>query len=198
MVIMDSHSPVEITLHLDRGEYFFVAPDLDPLHQKAIYEPGVDTVFTKVRAGRLRDAVRLTLFLPPDQITPGLELRLKESMKDYCLYQVNQFQQSLNMQRRLGRRTLWVGLTILVIALILSGLGGYIMENATSKFMIGLGGFMFNGFMIIGWVSLWTPTSMLLFDWWPDAVSKRTYEKMAEMPVVIRSENPDNLPGRSH
>ena len=101
------------------------------------------------------------------------------------------------MQRRLGRRTLWVGLTILVIALILSALGGYIMENATNNFMIGLGGFMYNGFMIIGWVSLWTPTSMLLFDWWPDAVSKRTYARMAEMPIVIRSEVPGNLHGQS-
>jgi len=69
--------------------------------------------------------------------------------------------------------------------------------NATNNLMIGLGGFMNNGFMIIGWVSLWTPTAMLLFDWWPDAVSKRTYRKMAEMPVVIRSEVPDNLHGQS-
>ena len=134
--------------------------------------------------------VHLTLLLPPDQVTPGLELQLKEALKDYCLYQVNQLQQSLNLQRRLGRRTLWVGLTILIIALALSALGGYVMENATNNFIRGIGGFMYNGFMIIGWVSLWTPTSMLLFDWWPDAVSKRTYQKMAEMPVVIRSEPP--------
>jgi hypothetical protein len=194
---MDSHSPVEITLPLDRAEYFFVAPDLDPLHQKAIYEPGVDTVFTQVKASRIRDVFHLTLVLPQDQITPALEPQLKAALKDYCRYQVNEFQHSLNFQRRLGRRTLWVGLTILVIALILSALGGFIMGNATSNFMIALGGFMYNGFMIIGWVSLWTPTSMLLFDWWPDAVSKRTYERMAEMPVAIRSEIPDNLPGRS-
>jgi len=195
---MDSHSPVEITLNLDQAEYFFVAPDLDPLHQKALYEAGVDTVFTKVRACRRRDAVHLTLLLPPDQATPGLELQLKEALKDYCLYQVNQLQQSLNLQRRLGRRTLWVGLTILIIALALSALGGYVMENATNNFIRGIGGFMYNGFMIIGWVSLWTPTSMLLFDWWPDAVSKRTYEKMAEMPIVIRSEVSDNLHGNSN
>jgi len=142
--------------------------------------------------------VHLTLLLPPDQVTPGLERQLKEALKDYCLYQVNQLQQSLNLQRRLGRRTLWVGLTILIIALALSALGGYVMENATNNFIRGIGGFMYNGFMIIGWVSLWTPTSMLLFDWWPDAVSKRTYEKMAEMPIVIRSEVSDNLHGNSN
>jgi len=185
---MDSHSPVEITLNLDQAEYFFVAPDLDPLHQKALYEAGVDTVFTKVRACRRRDAVHLTLLLPPDQATPGLELQLKEALNDYCIFKVNEFQQSLNMQRRLGRRTLWVGLTILAICLVLSALGNVILTNATNNFMIALGGFMYNGFMIIGWVSLWTPTSMLLFDWWPDEVSKRTYLKMAEMPVVIRPE----------
>ena len=53
-----SGSTVEINLHLDQAEHFFVAPDLDPLHQKAVYEPGVDTVFTQVRASRLRDVVQ--------------------------------------------------------------------------------------------------------------------------------------------
>jgi hypothetical protein len=186
MDTMAKQNPVEIILSLDEVDYFFTAPDLAPLKQKPVYEPGVDTVFSKVRVGRVRDAVHLTLLLPPDQITPSLEGQLKEALKDYCQFKVNEFQQSLNMQRRLGRRTLWVGLTILAICLVLSALGDVIMTNATNNFMIAIGGFMFNGFMIIGWVSLWTPTSMLLFDWWPDAVSKRTYRKMMDMAIEVR------------
>jgi len=187
---MKTRSTIDITLHLDEAEHFFTAPEINPLAHKAVYEPGVDTVFSQVRASRLREAVHLALFLPADRITPSLEQQIKEALNDYCQYKSNGIQQDLNLQWRAGRRALWFGLIFLAVSLVLSGLGGFIATNAANTLAKALGSFMYNGFMIIGWVSLWTPFSMLVFDWWPDWINKKSYERMAKMAIDIRAEPP--------
>ncbi len=79
-------------------------------------------------------------------------------------------------------------MTILIICLFFPDSDFILSTIASTTFIYALGGFMFNGFMIIGWVSLWTPTSMLLFERFPDIISKKTYERIIEMTIEIRPE----------
>ena len=122
----------------------------------------------------------LKLFLPGEKITPELEPRIRSAIRRYCQFQIEKITDNLEIETRLGRRTLYYGISILVICLLLSGLGFLISSNATNPYLYALGGFMYNGFMIIGWVSLWTPTSMLVFERWPDWISRNTYEHLRE------------------
>jgi hypothetical protein len=178
----------ELVLHLDEIGKFFNIPDPDPLAGNQLFEPGIDRVYDQVRASGLKCDPHLILYLPKKQVNPKNEQNLKTGIEDYCKFQVYKIQNSLEMQKRQGRRTLIYGLTILIICLLLSGIGFYLTSIAPTAFLYALGGFMYNGFMIIGWVSLWTPTSMLLFERWPDIISKKTYEKIMEMTIEIRPE----------
>lgn len=181
-------STTEIVTHLNEIGKFFNISDPDPLAGNQIFEPGIDMVYDQARASGIKNDLHLILYLPKNQATSENEVKLKNGVTDYCKFQVCKIQKSLDMQKRQGRRTLIYGLTILVICLLLSGLGFYISSIAPTTFLYLLGGFMYNGFMIIGWVSLWTPTSMLLFERWPDIISKRTYERMINMTIEIRPE----------
>jgi hypothetical protein len=181
-------STTDIVLHLDEMAKFFSIPDPDPLAGKQLYEPGIEFVYDQVRASRLKNDIHMILYLPQKQATSKNAEKLKTGIEDYCKFQIHKIQNSLEMQKRQGRRTLIYGIAILVICLFLSGLGFYLMSIASTPFLYAIGGFMFNGFMIIGWVSLWTPTSMLLFERWPDIISKRTYERIIKMPIEIRPE----------
>jgi hypothetical protein len=181
-------STTEIVIYLDEIGNFFNTPDPDPLAGNQLFEPGIDTVYDQVRASGVKSRPRLILYLPKNQVTSKNEIKLKTGIEDYCRFQVHKIQQSLDMQKRQGRRTLIYGLTILVICLLLSGLGFYLTSIAPTACLYALGGFMYNGFMIIGWVSLWTPTSMLLFERWPDIISKKTYEQIQEMTFEIKPE----------
>ena len=42
------------------------------------------------------------------------------------------------------------------------------------------------GLTIIGWVSLWWPVEVLLYDWWPLWRDIRVYEYIQRMDVIIR------------
>jgi hypothetical protein len=175
----------KITLALPDADSLFVIPEANPLHGKTVYEPGIDTINDLVRNIRRKDEICLILNLPRQKISPDLESRIKKAVDDYCDFQIVSIKRNLELQTRQGRRTLVFGIAILIICLLLSGLGFYISSNAASPLLYAIGGFMYNGFMIIGWVSLWTPTSMLVFERWPDWISKNTFIRMKKMQIRV-------------
>ena len=42
------------------------------------------------------------------------------------------------------------------------------------------------GLTVVGWVSLWRPMEIFLYDWWPLAGDRRLFRRLAEMPVRVR------------
>ena len=180
---MKNHTLV-VELELPEADYLFSVPETNPLKEGSVFEPGMETIYDFARKGKVRDAILLK-FLPGEKITPELEPRIRSAIRRYCQFQIEKITDNLEIETRLGRRTLYYGISILVICLLLSGLGFLISSNATNPYLYALGGFMYNGFMIIGWVSLWTPTSMLVFERWPDWISRNTYEHLRDMQIEI-------------
>lgn len=41
------------------------------------------------------------------------------------------------------------------------------------------------GMIICGWVAMWRPMQIFLYDWWPILGDRRTFERLAHMPVQI-------------
>lgn len=175
----------EIEVRLNNEDHLFVIPEANPLQGEVAFEPGIDTIYDLVRKTPVRKEIHLRLFLPKERITPELPPKIADAIARYCDFQTAKITGNLEIQSRQGRRALYYGITILVVCLILSGLGLYISSNVSSAGLIAFGGFMYNGFMIIGWVSLWTPTSMLLFERWPDWISRNTYQRIHDMKIEI-------------
>ena len=42
------------------------------------------------------------------------------------------------------------------------------------------------GLLILGWVAMWRPLQVLLYDWWPIRHRTRLYARLAEMRVELR------------
>ena len=53
--------------------------------------------------------------------------------------------------------------------------------------------FLVQGLEIVGWVVLWTPIGIFLYDWWPHRQDVHVYERIRNMSVEITSES--GLPG---
>jgi hypothetical protein len=37
-----------------------------------------------------------------------------------------------------------------------------------------------------GWVAMWRPIEIFLYDWWPIRAEARRFDRLAAMPVAIR------------
>jgi hypothetical protein len=95
-------------------------------------------------------------------------------------------QRALTYRRRL-RELLRVGRTSLVIGLVALGaaiaLGDFVATLSNgSRF----GEIVRESLTIGGWVSMWRPLEVFLYDWWPIRNEVRLSDQLAAMPVRIR------------
>jgi hypothetical protein len=44
------------------------------------------------------------------------------------------------------------------------------------------------GFLIAGWVSLWHPIEILLYEWWPFSRQIHIYERIERMDIIFKEE----------
>jgi hypothetical protein len=76
-----------------------------------------------------------------------------------------------------------IGIAFLAFSLISSQL--------ISRHFIGFfSSIISEGLMIAGWVALWEPISIFLYDWWPIANERKVFEKIKNMRVIVRPIRP--------
>ncbi len=80
------------------------------------------------------------------------------------------------------RRLLRRGSVSLVIGLAFLGLCLVVRQQLASTTGLAL---LSEGLLIIGWVGLWRPVEIFLYDWWPLWRRKRRLQKIASLPVDI-------------
>jgi hypothetical protein len=81
---------------------------------------------------------------------------------------------------RTGRIYLLIGLTILGASITL----GQLLLSWTGEG--GVGEVVRESLLIGGWVAMWRPLEVFLYDWWPIRADIRLLGRLAAMPVRIR------------
>ena len=92
-------------------------------------------------------------------------------------------QRKLKVLFRVGRISLVIGLAFLTAALMLSQI---VAESLASR---PYGLLVSEGLLIGGWVAMWRPIEIFLYDWWPPRADARLFERLAAMPVRIQHTN---------
>lgn len=95
------------------------------------------------------------------------------------------FQQRAAVTRRRLRQLFQVGRTALVIgtaALALSIVLGDVLANVGGA---RFGGVFRESLLIGGWVAMWRPLEVFLYDWWPIRAEARRFDRLSEMAVRV-------------
>ena len=78
-----------------------------------------------------------------------------------------------------GQKSLLIGLAFLSVCLIAShALGG--KDTGTFRSIAH------ESLTIAGWVAMWRPMQIYLYDWWPVRRRSQLYQKLARMHVEVR------------
>jgi hypothetical protein len=152
--------------HLDPAP--FREKDLDPAAERYL-EDAVREI------GHARP-LRLVVHLPQAEAATPDAQHLPWAIANYFHYRAEQAGIDLRRLLRRGAASLVIGLGFLSGCLVLrQSLGG------TAGY-----GVLAEGLLIIGWVGLWRPVEIFLYDWWPIHRQQRRFAAIAEMPVEIR------------
>jgi len=94
-------------------------------------------------------------------------------------------QRSLSASRRLsqlfrvGRTSLLIGVVFLTVAVTLAGLVDRALGGSQVSALIR------ESMVIGGWVAMWRPLEIFLYDWWPILAERKLFDRLSAAPVRI-------------
>jgi hypothetical protein len=104
---------------------------------------------------------------------------LRESVHQYFARRGLSTRRGLRGLFRRGRLSLAIGLAALAA---LTGLGQLVTRWLGD---VGLGAVVRESLLIGGWVAMWRPMEVFLYDWWPISAEAKLFDRLAAMPVRV-------------
>jgi hypothetical protein len=175
----------EITIHLHDLTQLFAAPSGDPFSGEPSLVSGIEWILDELTPHALGWGTRIktTIILPKGNLDPGLARKTNEAVKRYCQFKIRQNRHALVALRWQGVKALQMGIVFLAVCLFLSAILSRI------AIVPGFLGTLFsNGLEIAGWVSLWRPIEIFLYEWWPYWRENQLYAQVMNMQIVIKEE----------
>lgn len=168
-----------IELRLNDLKQFFNTFDPSPFHDKDIDNDAERYIVESVRAFALPIKLKFVFYLPPEHGEEAAKV-LPLAIDNYFSYRSALMTRELRATFHEGKIALVLGTLFLSLCVGLRALLGLFFENAISNILE-------EGFNIIGWVAMWRPIQIFLYDWWALLRQKRVYEKIRTMPLEIRT-----------
>ena len=126
-------------------------------------------------------AIRIIVHFPEAEAQTKAARELKEAFRRYFSDHAGATQREIKELFRIGRRSLGIGVTILIICLLSAHfVGGYLIDTPFRRLVE-------ESFLILGWVANWRPLEIFLYDWLPLARRRDLYRRLAAATVELKS-----------
>jgi hypothetical protein len=86
---------------------------------------------------------------------------------------------ALKKMLREGRISMVIGITFLAMAIFVSDYLGGVIANKNYAWLLQ------ESVVIGGWVALWHPLNIFLYEWWPLRAERRLFERLGQMQVQV-------------
>lgn len=131
--------------------------------------------------------ISLVVHLPESEARASAAGELSEAFSRYFSDRASAAQSEINELFRIGRRSLWIGISILVACLLAAHLAaGYLIESPFRRLVE-------ESFLILGWVANWRPLEIFLYDWLPLVRKRDLYRRLAAAKLNLKPYAARNL-----
>lgn len=151
----------------------FSEKDLDPKAEEYILEG-----FRDLPSGT---ACTLVVHLDQTAEQPASASLVADAIHQHFASQSRRMQRKLRLLVRRGLVSLLIGVLFLAAAIVAARMAGRLLGESGWGFLVE------QGLLIVGWVAMWRPLEIFLYDWWPLARLLRIYRKLSTMPIEVRS-----------
>jgi len=178
--LMQRAAAAPIEIRLNRLQQLFNTFDPSPFHEKDLDREAEEYIVGSVDELPLPRPLKLIVHLPPDQLALAEASNLPDAIHNYFAYRLREMQRRLRFQFREGRFALLIGLTFLFACIVVRQVAFAFGSNTVSQILA-------EGMLIAGWVAMWRPIQIFLYEWWPIRHNCRIFAKLSTMPVELRS-----------
>ncbi len=171
----------EIEIRIKSVDQLFNSLDPAPFRERELDREAERHIVAYAREVAASQPIKLVIYLPTATLGPALTTELDAAIGNHFAHQAREQETELNELRRLGRKGLAVGLLVMLFATLV----GVALINAfpDSRFIETIE----HSLIIFGWVALWRPIEILLYDRWPLIRARELFQRLAAAPVVVRA-----------
>ena len=171
--------PEVLELQVGEMRQLFNAMDPAPFRERDLDPNAEAYVVGWAREAPKQGRLALSVQLTREAVEPPSVALLRDAVHAYFRYRASATRRQLRLLFRTGRISLVIGLAFLALA-ILAGelLAGLVSHESYA-------GIIKESLVIGGWVALWRPIEIFLYDWWPILGDARLYERLAQMEVGV-------------
>jgi hypothetical protein len=168
-----------IEVHVAELKQLFNAIDPSPFREKDL-----DANAEEFIVGWARDVPRdaplaLLVYLDRPAGLPEEPAILRDAIREFFSHRSQASKKRLRQLFRVGRTSLLIGLAFLAVSLVVGDLIANVLGNGK------IGELLRESLLIGGWVAMWRPLEIFLYDWWPIRAEIRLYDRLSAMPVRI-------------
>ena len=175
--VEDGRSCIDIKVRHSRQ--LFDGRDPAPFRERDLDEDAVEYLLAAAQEIPLKQPLAVVVTIseePEPRLAPDA---IVEAVRGHFIYEREQIERRLREHVRRGQMFLGVGLTVLVVFLTLAELTVSLPSGPLREILR-------EGLVITGWVAMWRPLEILLYDWWPIVDERRHITRILEAPVSIR------------
>jgi hypothetical protein len=189
---VSSRGTLNLEIVVNTPEELFNAPAINPFSGNKLDILGMSGLAYIVRQlqARQRDwkKTRLLIRLPPNQITDGFEVRLRDAVCRYCRAKIEDNEVEIHLIR--VRSSIGLGLLLGIVAAMIAG--AYLLftgplAGASDILQVAIAATI----SLFAWVSLWDPLEALLFN--PIGLMRENFilRRIAELEFVVEPDMPN-------
>lgn len=177
----DGKSIIEVRIR--SVSQLFDARDPAPFRDRDLDDDFVEYITSSAEELNHADAFKILIHIEEVANSQMESNTISDSIKDFFEYQVDLKSKQLTKVLKTGQLFLLFGIIFLFICLVVSDFFGtvHFLEETYREFLK-------QGFIIMGWVAMWKPLELILFDWWPIYDKMKIYRKILASEIEVRSQ----------
>lgn len=169
----------ELRLYLGELRQLFDSLDPAPFRERDLDPQAAEYIVDSAREAPAGAALALQVQLGREPVTEATAALLSEAVHEHFGRCAAGKRRELRELFRTGRISLVIGLLFLGLAIALAQWLGELIEHEGYAWLVS------ESLVIGGWVALWRPMEIFLYDWWPIRRDARLFDRLAQMPVGL-------------
>jgi hypothetical protein len=166
-----------LELYLADPRQLFNSMDPAPFHQRDLDPTAAAYILDWAREAPGGQALRLVLHVGRGSTTDEDAAMLRKSVHDHFRQRALATRRQLQQLFRVGRYSLLIALVFLALVIVV---GEAIASLISRESIVAL---IQDSLVIGGWVALWRPLEIFLYDWWPILAEAKLLDRLSTMDV---------------
>lgn len=168
-----------IEVHVGELNQLFNAMDPAPFRERDL-DPNAEAFIVESARELHHDRpIALVVHLDRQAGTEDAAAILKDAVREFFKQRALATRRKLRQLFKVGRRSLVIGLVVVAASVLVGDLLASALQSTR------FGGVLRESLLIGGWVAMWRPLEIFLYDWWPIRAEARLYDRLSAMPVRI-------------